>query len=177
MAASDLPGPAYHPVSRILHWLTVLLVLTVLPIGVVIEYVKEEHKTAFYLIHESFGFIVLWLMLARAAARHIWPAPPNAETNPTLHRVATFVHGALYAALILQPVFGFLATNAFGFPLELFGVIPIPSPIGKDPELAPYLMGVHIFLGYSILVLFVLHIGGVLYHHVLRRDATLMRML
>jgi cytochrome b561 len=173
----DVPVRPYHPALRVLHWLTAVLVFVALPVGFVIDFIKDESKTAFYLVHESAGFLVLWVMLARVVARWIWPPPPNAELPPRLHLVATFVHGALYAALILQPVFGFLATNAFGFPFSLFGVLPIPSPIGKDPALAPYLMGVHVFLGYSILVLFCLHIGGVLYHHVIRRDATLHRML
>lgn len=173
----DVPGQKpYHPALRVMHWLTAFCVFVAFPVGFVIDYVRDDSKTAFYLVHESFGFLVLWVMLTRVVVRWIWPPPPNAELNPRLHQVATLVHGALYAALILQPVFGFLATNAFGFPFSLFGVLPIPSPIGKDPALAPYLMGVHIFLAYSILVLFCLHMGGVLYHQVVRRDAILQRI-
>jgi cytochrome b561 len=35
----------------------------------------------------------------------------------------------------------------------------------------------HTILGWSIVVLLVLHVGGALFHHVLRRDGTLLRML
>jgi cytochrome b561 len=90
-------------------------------------------------------------------------------------RTATVVHALLYAVLILQPIFGFLATNAFGFPLKLFGVIDVWSPIGKSAW-APTLMSVHVALGWALLVLFALHMGGVLFHHVVRRDPTLYRM-
>ena len=38
-------------------------------------------------------------------------------------------------------------------------------------------MQVHEILAWSILALFVLHMGGVLHHHILRRDATLHRMI
>ena len=167
----------YHPTSRIIHWVTALLVLIVLPVGFVIKFVAKDEQPGFYLVHELFGFLILWVMLARIAARLIWPAPPTTEQDPRLRRVAATVHIALYVALVLQPIFGFLATNAFGFPLQWFGFLPIPSPIGKDPGLAPILMGVHVVLGYSILALFCLHFCGVFYHHVIRRDATLLRML
>lgn len=176
-----LPAPAdfqaYPAAMRILHWIIAVLVLAALPFGAVIKFIAEESKTTFYLIHESIGFIILWFMLARVAVRLIRRPPPTTEENPLLRTVASTVHYALYAALILQPIFGFLATNAYGFPFKLFGLIPIPSPIGKNMEIAPYLMGVHIFVGYSILALFCLHIGGVLFHQVIRRDQTLYRML
>ncbi|WAP67393.1 cytochrome b [Jiella pelagia] len=168
--------PRYRPVARALHWLVALLVLIVWPVGFVIHFVKDEAKMGFYLVHESFGFVILWLMLARLAVRLIVPPPPEVEMPLMQKRVANLVHWLLYAALILQPIFGFLATNAFGFPLDWFGLVTVWSPIGKS-DLAPSLMSVHVFLGWSILVLFCLHFAGVLNHHLIRRDATLHRML
>jgi len=116
-------------------------------------------------------------MLARLAVRLAIGAPPREEPVPAFRALATTVHVSLYAALILQPIFGFLATNAFGFPLQWFGVVTVPSPIGDSPELAPYLMGVHVALGYAILVLFCLHMAGVIYHTFVRRDGLLRRMI
>lgn len=169
--------PRYSVPGRALHWTVAILVLVVFPFGAVIKFVEEDVKLTFYLIHESLGFIVLWIMLARLAVRLTRKPPPPLPMPVWEHRLSTMVHWALYAALILQPVFGFLATNAFGFPFSWFGVLPIWSPVGKSPDLAPYLMAVHVTLGWTILVLFVLHMAGVFLHHVLRRDATLYRML
>ncbi|MCE7027397.1 cytochrome b [Jiella avicenniae] len=166
----------YRPAARVLHWLVALLVLVVWPVGFVIHFVKDEAKTGFYVVHESFGFLILWLMLARLAVRLVFPPPPEVEMPLLQRRVAVLVHWLLYAALVLQPIFGFLSTNAFGFPLDWFGLVTVWSPIGKS-DLAPSLMSVHVFLGWSILVLFCLHFAGVLHHHVIRRDATLHRML
>ena len=45
--------------------------------------------------------------------------------------------------LVLMPVIGFLATNAWGFPLTVFGVLPLPVPFGKDEELAKLLSFLH----------------------------------
>ena len=56
-------------------------------------------------------------------------------------RVAAHVnHWGLYALLVLMPITGFLATNAWGFPLSIFGVLPMPVPVGKDEEIAKVLL-------------------------------------
>ncbi|WP_239025038.1 cytochrome b [Rhodoligotrophos defluvii] len=167
----------FHPALRALHWIVALLVLIVLPAGILIKFMTEDDKPAFYLVHESLGFLILWFMLARVAVRMSHPIPAEVEEPvPAFRALAKTVHISLYVTLILQPIFGFLATNAFGFPLQWFGAVTIPSPIGKS-DLAPYLMGVHIFLGYTILALFCLHMGGVIYHQFVRRDSLLQRML
>lgn len=167
----------YVPAARGLHWVVAGLVLIVLPLGAVIKFIREDVKLTFYMFHESLGFIVLWLMLARLAVRLVHRPPPPVPMPALQHHVAATVHVLLYVLLILQPVTGFLATNAHGFPLEWFGVVPIWSPIGKAPDIAPYFSVAHVIFGWGILILFFLHIGGVLYHHVVRRDDTLERML
>ncbi len=176
----DTAGPAplrYAAAARVLHWLVAVLVVFVLPLGFLLEFFKDGVKLTFYAIHETGGFLILWLMLARLAVRLVRPPPPHLPMPALQQKVADGVHVALYVCLLVQPVAGFLATNAWGFPFALFGVIPIPSPIGKSPDLAPILSGVHVVFGWAILVLFCLHFAGVLYHHIVLRDRTLERML
>lgn len=167
----------YNPVARALHWTVALLVLIVLPFGAVIKFVKEDVKLDFYMVHESFGFLILWVMLARLAVRLLAPPPPPPPMPATLERLAKTVHWLLYGALILQPVLGFLMTNAYGFPLNWFYAVEVWSPVGKNDTLAALLKSAHIAVGWAILLLLVLHILGVIHHHVLRRDATLYRMI
>jgi cytochrome b561 len=167
----------YNPVARLLHWLVAVLVLVVFPFGAVIKFVKDDVKLTFFAIHESLGFLILWLMLLRILIRWLAPPPPEPPMPAIFTRTAAVVHAGLYLVLVLQPLFGFLTTNAYGFPLKLFGVIDVWSPIGKNDTLAPIFKSVHIGLGWALLVLFLLHIGGVVFHHVIRRDATLYRML
>lgn len=176
-AAPPADVPRQPPLLRVLHWLVALLVLIVLPVGIIIKFVKDEASGAFYLVHESLGFLILWLMLARLAARLLRPAPSAPWLTPFERGLSKAVHWLLYAALILQPILGFLMTNAFGFPLAWFGLITIPSPLGEDPSLAPLLKEAHVLLGWAIVVLFLLHIAGVLRHHLLKRDPTLYRIL
>lgn len=166
----------YAAPSRWLHWLVAVLLFATLPLGAVIKFVAEDDKLTFYMLHESIGFVILWLMLARLAVRLVRPPSPGPILPLWERRLSGFVHVALYAVLIVQPIVGFLATNAFGFPLEWFWLFTVPSPLGEDQTLAPRLMAVHVALGYAILVLFAAHITGVLWHRLYRRDGILRRM-
>ena len=170
------PTLRYPGTTRILHWLIAVLVLATWPLGYVIKFVKGEVSLDFYLIHESLGFLILWVMLLRIGNKLIARKPPH--DGPAIERIAAeAVHGLLYVFLIVMPVSGFLATNAHGFPLKWFGLIEVWSPIGKSPDIAWTLSAIHEWSAFILLGLFVMHIGAVLFHHVLRRDATLYRSL
>jgi cytochrome b561 len=162
--------------SRILHWIIAALVLATWPLGIVIQFVKKEVSLNFYLVHESLGFSVLWLMLVRVGNRLIARHPPL-EGSAIERMAAASVHGLLYVFLIIMPLSGFLASNAYGFPLVWFGVLPIWSPIGKMPDIAGALSTVHFWSAWILFALFALHLGAVLLHHILKRDHTLYRML
>lgn len=166
----------YPGISRILHWLVAALVFVTWPLGLMIGFVKNEVKLDFYMVHESLGFLLLWLMLLRIGAKLI-AGSPAAEGSFVEHFAAATVHGLLYLFLVVMPVSGFLATNAHGFPLDWFGVLPIWSPIGKSPDVAGAFSTIHAWTGWILLGLFALHFGAVLMHHIIKRDHTLQRML
>ena len=166
-----------YPASlRLLHWTVALLVLATWPLGIVIKFIRDDVKLSFYLIHESLGFLLLWIMLARVIVR-LTSRVPDAVSTGLSAFAAEAVHRFLYAFLVIMPVSGFLATNAHGFPLTWFGFIPIWSPIGKDPSAAPWLSTIHTWSAWILLAFIALHLAGVLFHHVVRRDNTLFRML
>ena len=75
-----------------------------------------------------------------------------------------------------MPVTGFLATNAWGFPLSVFGVLPVPSPLGKDEDIAKVLSLLHWCGAVTIVSLILAHLAGVIYHTFVRRDGLLQRM-
>ena len=173
---------AYDRVSKWFHWVTVALMAVALPVGFVIQHIKDDHKMAFYAIHESAGLTLFLVALARLSWRLTHPAPPLPRTVPApLRAVAWTVHGLLYLALIVQPVLGFVATNAFGFPLQgqtaYLGFIDLPKVMEKNVPLAEAVLGAHVVVGWSILVLLVLHIGGAVFHQAIRRDGLLLRMV
>jgi cytochrome b561 len=166
----------HRPALRFLHWIVAALVFATWPLGLMIGFVKDDVKLDFYLVHESLGFLVLWVMLLRLGLRMTRPSPPRVAS--AIERLAAaVVHGMLYVFLVLMPVSGFLATNAHGFPLKWFGLFTVWSPIGKSPDIAWTLSAIHEWSAWILLGLVALHIGAALFHHVVRRDETLYRIL
>lgn len=182
--ARPVAGPPaaarYDAVSRALHWLTALLVLGIAALGLVLGHAApadEPTKFALYNIHESVGLTVLALTLLRLAWRAGHPAPPLPAGMPApLRLLARANHAAFYALLLAMPVVGFLATNAWGFPVRLYGLVPLPDPVGRNPPLAETLSAIHAVAGWTLLGLIALHVAGALWHGLVRRDGTLRRM-
>ena len=191
--ARPLPGQdAAHPdgqygsAAKWFHWITLGLMLIALPTGFVIKFITGEadgaYKMAFYAIHESAGLTILFAALARIAWKWRNPPPPHPASLPPLMRsAATATHHGLYALLILQPLLGFFATNAWGFPMQgrtaYLGVIHLPKFMEASTGIANVLSWGHTIGGYLFVVLLAAHIGAAVFHHAIRKDGTLMRML
>ncbi len=172
----------YSTTARAFHWVTALLILAIVILGIWIvnfEPKDEALKLRLYNIHESLGLTLFVIVIARLIYRAANPPAPLPDHVPGPIRLAASVnHVALYVVLLVQPVIGFLGTNAWGFPLEWFGLVPIPSPIGKQPdEIARQFSYAH-WIGAILLgTLFAMHIAGVIYHALIRRDGIAQRML
>ena len=187
--AEPLPGAdAAHPDGQYsrgakwFHWITVGLIAIALPVGFVIKHIKDDDKMAFYAIHESAGLTILFVALARLVWRLRNPPPPHPADLPAPMRIgAAAVHHLLYVMLILQPILGFFATNAWGFPLReetaYLGFIHLPKFMEANEGLAQALQAAHNWGGRLIAALLLAHIGGAVFHHAIRRDGTLMRMI
>jgi len=174
--------PRFDLAARCLHWITAaVLIAVVIPAGIWIHYFEpadQAFKMRLYNLHESFGVCMFVLALLRMWNRSRSPAPPLPGDLPgTIRLAAHTTQICLYALLVLMPITGFLATNAWGFTLKMFDVLPLPSPIGKDEALAKTLSLLH-WIGAVAIVLFIAaHVGGALYHQFIRRDGILRRML
>lgn len=175
------PTERFRFSARALHWMSALLLIAiVIPAGVWIRHFEptdQALKMRLYNMHESFGVLVFALVLIRLAVRWLNPPPAWPRGTPGWVRLAAgFSHASLYALLVLMPVSGFLATNAWGFPLKVFEWLPLPSPIGKDEALAKALSFVHWCGAVAMGVLLTAHLAGGLYHRFIARDALARRM-
>jgi cytochrome b561 len=171
----------YPATARWFHWITVVLVVVLGGLGVWMtsfEPKDEAFKDLLYDIHESTG-IVLFVIVALRLLRRLGnpPAPLPSRLPRTVRFTARTNHALMYAVLLVQPAVGFLAANAWGFPLTLAGLVPIPSPIGHDETLAAVLSAVHLWAAVLLLGLVALHLGGVAYHGLSRRDGVVRRMI
>jgi len=171
----------YTTTAKWFHWVTAGLMAVTLPTGFVIQHIKDDSKMAFYAIHESAGLLIFVVALARLVWRITHPVPPNPAISGLQRRLAEGVHHALYLALILQPLLGFFATNAYGFPMQgptaFMGLIDMPKFMEANIPLAEWLLAFHRWLGWSIGVLLAVHIAAAIHHQAIRKDGTLLRMV
>jgi len=172
----------YGVLAKWFHWVTVLLLLVALPMGHVIKHIKDSDKAIFYQIHESAGLTILIVAVLRLLWRQANPPPAPAPGMPrVLHTCSHLVHLGFYILLIVQPILGFLATNAWGFPMQgdaaYLGLIDFPKFTEANQPVAEGLQLAHTVGGWALLALLTLHVGAVVFHQALRRDNTLLRMV
>jgi cytochrome b561 len=95
-----------------------------------------------------------------------------------LVRVAAHAgHHILYLLMLAVPLSGWLMSSAKGFQTVLFGVLPIPDLLTKDPALAGILQPLHFALNMLLLVVVIGHVAAALKHHLIDKDDVLTRML
>jgi cytochrome b561 len=171
----------YGPAARFFHWSTVILVVVMFALGAWIKDFEPQDK-AFKLellnLHQSFGVLLFVVVVLRLFVR-LGNPPPVLYDQPALIRVGSRLnHYALYAMLLIQPVIGFLTTNALGIPVRWFGLFIIPSPIGKqDKPIAEQFAEAHELGAFLLIVLITLHLLGAAYHGIIRRDGVVKRMV
>lgn len=171
--------PAYTTTARVLHWVTAVLVLAMIPIGIIMA--NEwggEAQDFLYDLHRSTGMLLLVLVLIRLAYRLTHPPAPLPQDLPFIQRFgAEAVHWALYALLVLQPIIGWIATSAYRAPIRFFWLLEVPPIWREDRAFSDQMFALHRLMGYTIAALLCLHIGAALFHHFVRRDRVLMRMV
>lgn len=172
-------GKRYGAVAQTLHWLTAGLIFIMIPLGFYMEGLPiGQLKFDLYQLHKSLGLTVLLIVLVRLFWRARNPVPALPAATPAWERAAArFTHIALYALLIVQPLLGFLHSNAANFPIVFWGLIPLPALIGTDEALAETLISIHAAIGLALTALLALHVAAALRHHFLKRDDVLVRML
>jgi cytochrome b561 len=170
---------AYSLTARALHWITAVLVLIMIPLGVVMssEWAKPL-QDSLYDLHRSIGTVIIPLIILRLGYRLTHPPVPLPEDVPQVQQLAARVtHWGLYALLMAQPFVGWVATSAYGAPIMVFGLFRLPPIWSQDRAVSDLLFVVHGVIGAAIACLATVHIGAALYHHFVRKDRVLMRMI
>lgn len=145
-----------------LHWLIVLLVLFQLVFGESMgglydakwEGAGAPADAGLGVTHIWVGFAILAAVALRLILRLSAGAPPPAAGSRITQTLAGVTHALFYVLLFAAPILGILA---YWF--------------------VPSLAGVHTLAKPAFIVLIVLHAGAALYHHFVRHDEVLMRMI
>lgn len=169
----------YDRLTIALHWLTVLLVVTLWSLAQVWDLAPKGSaaRHAMQALHVSFGLV----LIAVLALRVLWRAGPGRRLPPAdtglLQMAAKAVHWGLYALLGVQAGLGVFGRWFSKDPLAFFGLFAIPSPFARDKALEDGLISIHDTVATIILIVAGLHAAAALWHHYGRRDGVLRRML
>ena len=178
-------GNSFGSVTRTFHWLTALLILTAIPLGLIandMAYDTAEalaRKAQMFSYHKTLGVaafaVALLRLLWALTQRHPAPLHPGRRLETML---AGAVHWLLYVSLLAVPLSGWVGHAATS------GFAPILWPLGQDMPLVPKSEAVaqiagalHWVFTKLLIVSILLHIAGALKHHLIDRDATLHRMV
>ena len=157
-----------------------MLVLFTIGVIEVKGYFSENSvKREITLWHIQAGLCVFLLVWGRMAWRWIRPVPP---ISPPLSRIqllaAKLGHFALYFMMLALPIAGILARQSKGNDVTFFGHL-LPALLDEDKSL-PYALtigNIHAYLGDAMIALLAAHIAAAIFHHLIRQDDTLLRML
>jgi cytochrome b561 len=125
---------SYGAVSRGFHWVTAILMLSLVPIGLFVTALSAAHpeRAGFVAAHQSLGLTVLILVAARVVWLCASPAPvAEAYTAEWRRRAARAVHIVFYALLFAFPLTGYVVSAANPEPIVLYGVA---VPVIKQPS-------------------------------------------
>jgi len=79
--------------------------------------------------------------------------------------------------MLAIPLLGWFASMTYGGRTHSFGLFELPLFLEKNVDAAVLYRNGHIWPGWLLFVILALHIGAALWHHFVKRDATLAQML
>jgi cytochrome b561 len=167
MATDSLELQRYSRTAIWLHWIIAALLIINLFLGFFHEDFEKPVRSVMMSVHKATGLTVLWLTLVRIAwrLRHRPPALDSA-LKPWEAGLARAVHALFYLALLAIPLSGWLLTSSGNRWTSYFGLFQVPPlPIPRSKDARELFEEMHQLLGYAMLLLVVLHVGGALKHH------------
>jgi cytochrome b561 len=170
------PITRYPVRTRILHWLTAILIFSALVIGFVMVNSLGSYS-ALVGIHMTLGVLILAIVVVRAANRFTHRVPKLPSTVGGFeHKLVVGSELMLYALMLAQPLVGWAMVSATGRPPVIFGSFRLPRIAPFDADLFFALRQTHSVLAYALVAVIAAHVSAVLLHTLTLRDRMLSRM-
>ncbi len=179
----DAGSHRYSLTAIVLHWVLGLALLGIFAVGVYMTDLPfSPTRLKLYNWHKWAGITILALSALRLAWRltHRPPALPGkiAVAMPAWQHWAHHgTHYALYALFFVVPLMGWAYSSAAGFPIVVFGVLPLPDFVPVDKALADLIKPLHEWSAMALIALAGLHIAAALKHQWIDRDGLIGRMM
>lgn len=170
----------YDLFSVLLHWSIAVFTIALFTSGlwmVDLGYYDDWYYLAPWW-HKGIGVITAGLIVIRWLWALRRQTPPDINTTPFWqHAIARLVHALLNFSVIALFVTGYLIVTAKGDGLEVFDWLTLPALIQDQSGWSDFVGSLHLWAGWFIIALALLHALAALKHHFLDKDATLKRML
>lgn len=163
----------YGPISILLHWSAAIAILYLWLTGQSIDHSAESVR----LTHIAMGSGLAILLLARVAWRAASVNPAPLSSVRVLNLIASAVKVLLLLDIVVAIFTGFLMVWFEGRTVDVFGVLPLPSPFAAARAYSMPMRGLHSASTNAFVILVGLHVLGALKHVVWDRDGTLARMI
>jgi len=168
----------YGIVRKLNHWTISIMFISLLTVGIYMTGMSASpEKWELYSLHKSFGAILIPFVLIRM----LWLAFDNKIDNSTLTKAerigSASLHGTLYLLMIIMPVSGMLMSMAKGYAVKVFGLFTLSMLVDKNEALGLAMSNAHFYAGYFAAALVILHVLASLFHHFIKKDDILKRMV
>ena len=170
----------YGLVTKLLHWMLVLVIFYQLAIGFLGQYIHSKSLSRFLMmLHKSFGvamvfislFFIVWGLINKKPA-----CPPGMSV--ALKCFAKCVHLGLYASLLVMSLSGWFMSTAFGYPPKLFNLVTVSAPwVVLSKTQARFFHNIHHMAAWALLILLSIHLLAVLKHWLIDKDGVVLRMM
>lgn len=176
----------YSRVAIILHWAIAAAIVFQIVLGWRMGGENSASTYAVFQLHKSIGITILLLSVLRLVWRLTHRAPPPPAEMPKYERIASAItHIAFYMIMIGLPISGWVLVSAakIDIPTLLYSTIPWPH-IGFIADMQPemksawevWAANAHSALAWLTYILLAVHIGAVIKHQWLDKQALLARM-
>lgn len=169
----------YGTLSIAMHWLMVMLLVGVYGCIELRELFPKgsDSREALKGWHFSLGLTVFILVWFRLSLRLVSTIPRiDPEPEPWQGHLAKAVHICLYLLMFTMPVLGWLILSAEAKAISFYG-LQLPALISENNELGEFIKEIHVIGGTAGYFLVGIHAIAALFHHYVKRDNTLLRIM
>ncbi|WP_175716792.1 cytochrome b [Burkholderia anthina] len=167
----------YSSPAIFFHW-AIFLLVALAYLAIEIRGPKGSDSRVFWMnVHLLAGTFVLVLSVLRVLWRVVSRVPEAIPQATLLKWLSQLAHFALYVFIIAQPLLGIMMVNMGGKPVSLDWIGVSFTLFGPDKALRPTIKEAHELIGNAFYFVIGLHALAALYHHFVRRDDVLRRMM
>ncbi len=168
---------SYGGLAIFFHWTMAVLVVVVGTLGLLHDSWPHETQAKWINIHALLG-LATWVLLMFRFAWRLSHRPPDLppDIGEFSRRTSYPVHLLIYLLLFVIPVFGIVTFIWHGRVFD-FGLFRVDPHVHSNRAIFHPTEDIHGYLAYAVFGLIGLHVLAALWHHFIRHDRVLLRML